>query len=392
MSSAYEQARLKNIQRNNIELKRLGLDAIRLPKPTSQQAEHKRLKRKKIIKSATVPRMSTRKSLRNTKKPAVDYTGTTIIGAHDDSDYDDLDDLDDVSDSDDDSDYETLEPPSKKFKNEQEKATKTTKNKSLLTVENAKTGRSSCRLCRETISKDTPRVGMMSWIVGRNAITWQHPKCFLSQLSVSCVTSNSKTKCKATLRPFEKGQVKIGCTSHTTTSWVSLDALPALLAPVLNVLDVGDDEAGKKKSEESMKETMEGIMKGMKGTEVLNQVQQHALDTAMEQTKTLYTREYVDTKVNSSPTVKKTTVTTTKKKKKKKKKSGIDNPISTQPKIGMKSNAKGHVSWKFGAYLCHGKLIPSKETLTHCYARTHKGNIKTLKKGGTYWYIDALTK
>ena len=60
--------------------------------------------------------MSTRKSLRNTKKPAVDYTGTTIIGAHDDSDYDDLDDLDDVSDSDDDSDYETLEPPSKKFK------------------------------------------------------------------------------------------------------------------------------------------------------------------------------------------------------------------------------------------------------------------------------------
>ena len=81
----------------------------------------------------------------------------------------------------------------------------------------------------------------------------------------------------------------------------------------------------------------------------------------------------LSSKANTSLSQKKTS-----EKKKKKKKTLGD--VLDQPKAGIKSNSKGPVTWKFGAYLCHGTLLPSKETKTHCYARTQKGNIKTLKK------------
>ena len=43
------------------------------------------------------------------------------------------------------------------------------------------------------------------------------------------------------------------------------------------------------------------------------------------------------------------------------------------------------VAWKFGGRTYYGTLIKSRETKTHCYARTHNGNIKTLTKGKSYW-------
>ena len=58
-----------------------------------------------------------------------------------------------------------------------------------------------------------------------------------------------------------------------------------------------------------------------------------------------------------------------------------------QPKVGMKTLTKGNVAWKFGGHICFGILIASRETKTHCYARTHKGNIKTLTKGKDYWWM-----
>ena len=364
--SAYEQARLKNIAKNNIELKRLGLDAIQtlLPKQRgSQKRKKKSMKRKQFVTKS----LPTRTSSRNKQKPKVNYTEITIIGDHADSDYDSEDsdagrsESSDDDDDDDDDDYETLPPPSKKAKHNTSIIVSTTAKK-LLTVEKAKTGRSSCRLCREIIIKDTPRVGMMSWIVGRNAVTWQHPSCFLSQLCVAAA-SNSKTKCKVTSVPFVKNQVKVGCKSHSTTSWVSLDALPTLLTPVLKIIG---DEA-----------TLPSTLQGM---DTLNQVQQHALQATIMHTRELYFEEkdqkQISTTESQSPTSNKA-----------KKRVVLLGDISTQPKIGVKSNAKGPVSWKFGAYLCHGKLIASKETKTHCYARTHKGNVKTLKKGGTYWWM-----
>ena len=38
------------------------------------------------------------------------------------------------------------------------------------------------------------------------------------------------------------------------------------------------------------------------------------------------------------------------------------------------------VSWKYGDGTYSGELIPSKETSTHRYARTHNGKIKSLPK------------
>ncbi len=44
------------------------------------------------------------------------------------------------------------------------------------------------------------------------------------------------------------------------------------------------------------------------------------------------------------------------------------------------SAMKKKVSWKYGKGTYSGELIPSKETSTHRYARTHNGNIKSLPK------------
>jgi len=38
------------------------------------------------------------------------------------------------------------------------------------------------------------------------------------------------------------------------------------------------------------------------------------------------------------------------------------------------------VSWIYGGKRYSGTLIPSKETSTHRYARTHNGKIKSLPK------------
>mmetsp|Transcript_4104 Transcript_4104/g.9242 ORF Transcript_4104/g.9242 Transcript_4104/m.9242 type:complete len:139 (-) Transcript_4104:30-446(-) len=67
--------------------------------------------------------------------------------------------------------------------------------------------------------------------------------------------------------------------------------------------------------------------------------------------------------------------------------SSSPSPSPTPPKVGVKTGARGRVQWKFGGRTCYGTLLPSKETKTHCYARTHKGNVKTLAKGKDYWSI-----
>ena len=44
--------------------------------------------------------------------------------------------------------------------------------------------------------------------------------------------------------------------------------------------------------------------------------------------------------------------------------------------------------WRFAGHLCYGSLLPAQESKTHCYARTHKGNTKTLTKGGASWWME----
>ena len=64
-------------------------------------------------------------------------------------------------------------------------------------VEAAKTGRSKCRCCMEPIAQGDMRVGMESWMVGRQVVVWQHPKCFLSQIGI-CQETSTARKCKQT--------------------------------------------------------------------------------------------------------------------------------------------------------------------------------------------------
>ena len=63
----------------------------------------------------------------------------------------------------------------------------------------------------------------------------------------------------------------------------------------------------------------------------------------------------------------------------KKRKSKWKNATDSEAPTGV------NVSWKFGGRTYYGNLIKSRETKTHCYARTHNGNIKTLTKGKAYW-------
>ncbi len=44
------------------------------------------------------------------------------------------------------------------------------------------------------------------------------------------------------------------------------------------------------------------------------------------------------------------------------------------------SPMKKTVSWKYGSGTYSGELIPSMETPTHRYARTHNGKVKSLPK------------
>ena len=46
----------------------------------------------------------------------------------------------------------------------------------------------------------------------------------------------------------------------------------------------------------------------------------------------------------------------------------------------MAFKMKNNVSWKYGGKTYSGTLIPSMETETHRYARTHNNKIKSLPK------------
>jgi hypothetical protein len=106
---------------------------------------------------------------------------------------------------------------------------------SLITVAEAKTGRSRCRLCMEHIEKGKIRVGMEAWIAGRKSMTWQHPRCFIRNIVVE-EAANARAKCKITGQSFGTGDVKLGFCSHKSKLWVSLASAPKELAKVLVVV------------------------------------------------------------------------------------------------------------------------------------------------------------
>merc|ERR1711871_266876 len=235
----------------------------------------------------------------------------------------------------------------------------------VLQIENAKTSRSRCRKCMEKIEKGELRVGMKAWIMGRSAMTWNHPKCFAENIKLD-EAANSRTKCKVSNIPFQAGDVRIGLRSHTATSWVSVGVLEKLLSPISEHLPTSSSSVG----------ALEGF-----STKLSDVHQREVVELFQHIHASKIKEEKVDMELKNAVVVRKGT-------KKKAQKSGVTAKVKKeQPKIGLKTRTKGNVAWKFGAHICFGVLLASRETKTHCYAKTHKGNIKTLAKGKDYWWL-----
>lgn len=173
MPSSYEQLRLDNIKRNELELEKLGFSSK--PKPV-------------VAKPKTVPRVrakleahpdygSRRLSSRSSAQRAPGFFSEASqlkIKRDDDSD-DDYDDEEDVRNYND----ESIPAPTKRQRVSESARYKANKELALLSntdveepvlkLEEAKTGRSSCRKCRESIEQGSMRVGMKAWIMGRSS-------------------------------------------------------------------------------------------------------------------------------------------------------------------------------------------------------------------------------
>jgi len=417
--SEYEKLRVNKIKRNEDKLKELGLYKYADKKNEGKRKKKIQVQTKK--KQQDFPqerRSSTRK-----RKSVTDYREERVIPMYDDEDDVDVNGVDDDSDegSDDEDDYKVTEEndddkdeedheetyirvrPKKKTK----KNVRTTEIKSTtastatidhrlrlaiedgeptdgdgVTIEFAKTGRSTCRKCMNKIEKGQPRVGMMAWIVGRNAMTWQHPICSLKNIVVGYERSNQKKgRCKATNVAFLKDDLKIGIKCHTAKSYYHLDAVRPVLKRILVSASNDDNSDG-------FKLTVDGVEGNEKLTEDDHERLKSVLTNIYEEKK----KEPVVTEESSSDSNDDDSIGTTKKAA-----AAITYNVryikhntqqqQEQPKVGKKSGANGKVEWKWCGQKCYGTLLPSKETKTHCYARTHKGNIKTLAKGKEYWSL-----
>lgn len=206
------------------------------------------------------------------------------------------------------------------------------------------------------------RVGMESWMVGRQCVVWQHPECFVRGLQVTLEVSG-RTKCKQTKTVFVAGERRLSATAHKTTAHIKLSAAPALLRPVFDAL-----------SERSPPSS------SIEGFNQLSSDENLDFTDAME-------KEIVD--VNTSASAEFESAGTQSNAEHPGNKTAHDESTGKQkqPPKGKVSKATGKVCWLFAGKKCYGNLLPGQETVTTCYARTHKGNTKTLAKGGKYWWM-----
>jgi len=273
----------------------------------------------------------------------------------DDYEYDPSDDTLN-SDSEDDPDQDVPKPRRDSSKRPKANATEAppvevVNTNGLVSLEKAKTGRSKCRKCMKILAQGELRVGMQAWIMGRQAVTWQHPECFGNGIQVA-VEETGRGKCKATSQGFSKGEVKLGLTSHTNTIWLKLSAVDAVLPPALLLTNFDYSK--------------------MKGMDSLTDAQRRAVKDTLK----MATSGKVDTECEALP--------------EKQEVPPVEEDTEVQlpqPDEGTKTMTKGRVAWRFGGSICYGSLLPKQETSTHCFARTHKGNTKTLAKGRDYWWL-----
>merc|ERR1740130_2302055 len=217
----------------------------------------------------------------------------------------------------------------------------------VIVIEAAKTGRSKCRRCMDQLVKGEMRVGMESWMVGRAVLVWHHPRCFIEGVAV--VTDPSgRGKCKQTKAPFAVGEHKITCTVHTTTSHLKLRAAAPQLQAVLALIP-------------------ELALDDIEGFGLLSAGEAAAAAEVQKLDATL-----------AGAVVRETT----------RDEASEDSTLpGKRPEKGSVARATGKVCWRFAGHLCYGALLPGQESKTHCYARTHKGNTKTLTKGSSSWWL-----
>jgi len=345
--SAYARERDQRIASNNAVLKSLGLDdkpnlIDKRPKP----APAPKRRRYEEDPEYVVPKRETRSSLR----PA---SATKYVEAS--------------SDDDEDEEMRRRVKAGKKRSAQEQSAAVSTKVEeghdasevqgTCIVVEEAKTGRSKCRKCLEALPAGATRVGMESWIVGRNVMTWQHPHCFVSALEIT-LDATGRSKCKQTKEKFIAGERRLSARAHTTTNHFKLAAAAALLRPVFRA--VSDTLAGQQAAFDGISRLCE-----------LQQEERELLASALPQPasgrgKQPAAASAVVQSVKLEPVLE---------------------ANGTQPAIGRVVKATGRVCWRFAGCLCYGSLLPAQETDSMCYARTHKGNTKLLTKGSASWWM-----
>ncbi len=362
--SAYEIARIDRIAANKRKLAELGLsdevnDIVTASKASvARRADAtKRAKERKKKKQRSHPEVVRRSSRKRAKVKSYAEDGVAVRDdLKNDSDYDESDEASDDEDDDGgedvawDEDEDIPFPVAyRKPKKSRKKSAPTTtasttaiaiatganiSGNGLLSIEPAKTGRSRCRGCMEAIDKGVVRVGMKAWIAGRQAVTWQHPECFLKRLAVERGKKGSRGKCKATGAKLGEGVLKIGLRSHTATSWIVNSAARDVLGPVL------DAAAGKVGEWAEVAEAMEGFGDlDDEGREAVRDAIPGELE--MKKRKKA-TAAAAAASVKAEKGGKRGELEAKKEEEKKKKGSAA----SEQPPLGKKTGAKGKVAWK----------------------------------------------
>lgn len=346
--SVYECEREKRIAANNAILKSLGLDdkpALVDKRPKAAPAQKKR--RYEDDPEYVAEKRETRSSGR---QPAVKY-------AEGSSDEDDSEGGDTVIRKPVKISKRSPAPPPAAAAPAADGASEA--EGTCVVVEEAKTSRSKCRKCMEVIPAGALRVGMESWIMGRNSMTWQHPECFCSALEITMEVTG-RSKCKQTKQKFEAGERRLSASAHTTTNNFKLCAAVPLLRPVFRALS--DSAAARSKAFDSIVGLSE-LQPSQRA--LLAECLAQAVPAAMKMEEEAAASDVAgDTKAELSA-----------------------DAVTKQPPAGLVSKAKGRVCWRFAGCLCYGTLLPAQESDSTCYARTHKGNTKTLTKGNASWWM-----
>jgi len=231
--SSYECEREKRIAANNAILKSLGLDdkpALVDKRPKAVPAQKKR--RYEDDPEYVAEKRETRSS-HSGGQPAVKSRGKYAEGS---SDEDESEGGDTVIRKPVKISQRSPAPPPSAAGTALDGASEV--ESTCVVVEEAKTSRSKCRKCMEVIPAGALRVGMESWIMGRNSMTWQHPECFCSALEITMEVTG-RSKCKQTKQKFEAGERRLSASAHTTTNNFKLCAAVPLLRPVFLALSGG---------------------------------------------------------------------------------------------------------------------------------------------------------